>query len=621
MSSDVEELESIASEVDETELKELEIQLSVASLLAMFPVNLATLLIWKDKTFWLRLTKSVKTLEVSEEAMQKITTSLKGLKEWIVMHPQMLKNALEENMEKGWSWIFAKVINQGIYIQFVYTLLLLLGGERAFICHHVIGGFDNREQDTTRSMEQFEDRLRRGNHRHNFLLVAKHTFENPEEGKAHYHVIHDCTMHHGSCRCSIVKGLTNGPGEYFNIHTGDRRHICNLVCYVLCNTRGTREAIALHCQQHSWDSFLELVTNALQEAQGSGSDKRQRVGQLMESERGCRGDFRRGSKRRRRHNDPISSTNEKVKVHDPSTRRKTKTKIVTVLIEWLMLYRPTPLKQATDTRQWIIDKDLGCICDHHTEFVDAVDIATRRIMLESWEELLETSEKNDFIYGAKNGDIWKHYESREDSVKILDAMMEWNFTEYGIKWFKCYLLAFLNCKLPKRLGLVLRGDPGSGKTFFSNAICDYLFPKGALKNMNKHDTFWGQEIGNKKIIQWEEPNYEPAAVETLKAIMGGAQVPIKIKHKGDKYSSPTPIICTTNEMGHIFPNDEAFAQRIQYVDFKRAPWLKKYTKQIYPGCVGKWLNDFFELECKGDWNTVIGAANCYSQINLDGYYK
>jgi Parvovirus non-structural protein NS1 len=618
MNSDVEELESLGSP-DEMELKELEIQLSVASLLAMFRVNLTILTLWKDKAFWTRLAKAVKGMDLGEVEMQKIQTSLKGLKDWIVMHPTMLKNALEENTESGWSWIFAKVLLKEKcrrdYIEYY------IGGDRAFICHHVIGGFDNREQDTTRSMEQFEDRLRRGNHRHNFLLVTKHTFETAEEGKAHYHVIHDCSMHHGSCRCSIVKGLTNGPGEYFNVHTRDRRHLCNLVCYVICNTRGHRQAITLNCQQHTWDTFLELVNNALQEAKGKGGDKRKGLGKFLESERGCRGEFRRSSKRRRRTNDPIGTSDEKIKGKNSGPRRKAKTEVVEMLIDWLIKYRPTPLKQATDTRQWIIDKDLGCICDHHTEFVDAVDIATRRIMLENWDELLELSNNNDFIYGAKNGDVWNHYESREDSVKILNELMEWNFTDMGIKWVKCYLLAFLNCKMPKRLGLVIRGEPGSGKTFFSNAICDYLFPKGALKNMNKHDLFWGQEIGNKKIIQWEEPNYESAALETLKAIMGGAQVPIKVKHKGDKYSSPTPIICTTNDMGYIFPNDEAFAQRIQYVDFKAASWLKRYTKQIYPGCIGQWLNSFFEIECKGDWKIVVDAAHCHSDVHMESYYK
>lgn len=78
MSSDVEDLENLQSEGDEMELKELEIQLSVASLLAMFPVNLTILTLWKDKSFWARLTKAIKTLDLPEESLQTILTSMRG---------------------------------------------------------------------------------------------------------------------------------------------------------------------------------------------------------------------------------------------------------------------------------------------------------------------------------------------------------------------------------------------------------------------------------------------------------------------------------------------------------------------------------------------------------------
>lgn len=78
MSSDIEELENLQSEADEMELKELEIQLSVASLLAMFPVRQMSLTLWKDKAFWLRLTKAIKGLSLPEDKIQTILTSMRG---------------------------------------------------------------------------------------------------------------------------------------------------------------------------------------------------------------------------------------------------------------------------------------------------------------------------------------------------------------------------------------------------------------------------------------------------------------------------------------------------------------------------------------------------------------
>jgi len=67
---------------------------------------------------------------------------------------------------------------------------------------------------------------------------------------------------------------------------------------------------------------------------------------------------------------------------------------------------------------------------------------------------------------------------------------------------------------------------------------------------------------DKRLVLWNEPNYESSHIEQLKELLGGDTTRIKIKYYGDSAIQGPPIIILTNYMLSVF-GMEAFRSRIK----------------------------------------------------------
>lgn len=188
------------------------------------------------------------------------------------------------------------------------------------------------------------------------------------------------------------------------------------------------------------------------------------------------------------------------------------------------------------------------------------------------------------IYSAGHTPIDEHYYSLEESLIVLNNFLKYQFDndEELIHDFLFALYNVLERKIPKLNAILVQSPPSSGKNYFFDCILDYFLNKGQLASrINKTNNFPYQECYGKRIILWNEPNYEDAAVDQLKMILGGDAYTVNVKCKPDAAVYRTPVIILTNNKLSLH-NSPAFLDRIRSFTWKKALYLKDLNKKPYP---------------------------------------
>lgn len=171
------------------------------------------------------------------------------------------------------------------------------------------------------------------------------------------------------------------------------------------------------------------------------------------------------------------------------------------------------------------------------------------------------------------------YGNKEESLNWIDELLRYqcNDDDEIISTFLGSLVDILDKKIPKCNGLCVQGPPSSGKNFFFDMILAICLNYGQLGQANKHNLFAFQEAPNKRVLLWNEPNYEAALTDTLKMMMGGDPYTVRVKHSMDTHVRRTPVIVLTNTVVH-FMVDSAFKDRLVKFTWKAAPFLKDIDK-------------------------------------------
>lgn len=98
--------------------------------------------------------------------------------------------------------------------------------------------------------------------------------------------------------------------------------------------------------------------------------------------------------------------------------------------------------------------------------------------------------------------------------------------------------------------------------------------------MNRYSQFPFNNCLNKRVLHWDEPNYEPSAEEMIKTMLSGDETSANVKYQNIQVIKRTPIIITANR--YIFPNNEMFDCRVFKYGFLYMEELKNWHKQIHP---------------------------------------
>lgn len=176
-----------------------------------------------------------------------------------------------------------------------------------------------------------------------------------------------------------------------------------------------------------------------------------------------------------------------------------------------------------------------------------------------------------------------NYGSVEESYDAIIELLKFQCDddEEKIVIFLNALVDVLDRKIPKCNCICVKGPPSSGKNYFFDMILALCLNYGQLGQANRHNVFAFQEAPNKRVLLWNEPNYESSLTDTIKMMMGGDPYTVRVKHSMDTHVRRTPVIVLTNNTVN-FMVEPAFNDRIVKFQWKAAPFLKNYEFKPYP---------------------------------------
>lgn len=245
-----------------------------------------------------------------------------------------------------------------------------------------------------------------------------------------------------------------------------------------------------------------------------------------------------------------------------------------------------PLTEIVYTREYLTDPAVAIKRLDSKEVKDAID--TRASVINTWS-------RNDFvrfyedpatikIWSARNLEAFdNHYLSYEESTTIVRDLLVFQL-EDQTKAFVSALVDILECNIPKTNCFLLISPPSAGKNFVFDGIRDYYLNAGQMNNPNKYNQFAYQDCHNRRIIIWNEPNYEPRETENLKMLFAGDNLSANVKCKPQANVKRTPIIVLSNHRPH-FANHHAFKDRCMVWNWKAAPFLKDCNKKPRPDAI------------------------------------
>lgn len=269
-------------------------------------------------------------------------------------------------------------------------------------------------------------------------------------------------------------------------------------------------------------------------------------------------------------------------------RKKTKWQIISEKLSTLLERTAICPLEGIKSEKCFLEDDWLTDPDHSTKVNKAIEIWSHKIncwTLREFYEMYQRANQEELIFSRS-----KTYYSLNESVDIIDRLLKFQFDddETCIKDFLQNLVNVLDWQPDSRPGcnikcntFLVHSKPSAGKNFFFDTIFTLLLNLGQLGTANKSNNFAFQDAANRRVILWNEPNYESSMTDYLKTLFEGGDTKVRVKMLGDTHVKRTPIIILTNNVVN-FMTDIAFKDRIKQYKWKAAPMLKEYNLKPYP---------------------------------------
>jgi hypothetical protein len=251
----------------------------------------------------------------------------------------------------------------------------------------------------------------------------------------------------------------------------------------------------------------------------------------------------------------------------------------------LKMYPTFPVDSIINVKHWLNDPTL--------QFLNLKDKYVSNILSNWSRQLLSWNiyDYNEFysdvncnpIFSAGYEDYDKYYYSKEDSVDIMIKFLTYQFYDQQehVLQFVTDLYNVLEKIIPKQNSILVFSPPECGKSWFFDPFMNYYLCVGKICTVNRYQPFGLQECYAKRLVHWNEPNYDPELIDKFKELLGGDTTTVAVKYMPDMIVYRTPFIITTNVRISIM-NHPAFKQRCCHYVFRPAPHLKQMTKKINP---------------------------------------
>lgn len=207
--------------------------------------------------------------------------------------------------------------------------------------------------------------------------------------------------------------------------------------------------------------------------------------------------------------------------------------------------------------------------------------------LRDYYNLLSKEDCNPIFISSMN------YGNLDDSIQVIDQLLKYQFgnDESLICQFLTTLVDLFDKRIAKMNCVCVKSPPSAGKNFFFDMIFAICLNYGQLGRANKHNVFAFQEAPNKRLLLWNEPNYESGLEDTIKMMLGGDPYTVRVKHNMDTHVRRTPVIVLSNNSVPFMGKIE-FKDRVSYFHWNAAPFLKNYDYKPYPMAFFEILNKY-----------------------------
>lgn len=403
----------------------------------------------------------------------------------------------------------------------------------------------------------------------------------------HVHVIHSCAFSSSQCKCRWRKEIPCGtlrPGYKYRSKLrewGRRDFLSGVLYFFFCKggrkdawIEGRRQRLEDHLESVRWEEVEENVRNLLGPLEMSSRyDLRSN-----ESDEEFSGPINHSRKRRNGYETKMQE----------NKKRLTKWQIISGKIYELLERTAICPLEGIKSEECFLNDDFLTDPDNSNKVNEAIKMWSFKIngyTLRQFYDMYNTDSKNDLIFSRS-----KVYYSIEESTSILDRLLIYQFNddEVLIKEFLQHLVnvvdrqpedrPFSNIKCNTFL---VHSPPSAGKNFFFDTLFTLCLNLGQLGTANRSNNFAFQDAAHRRIILWNEPNYESSMTDYLKTLFEGGDTKVRVKMMGDTHVKRTPIIILTNNQVN-FMTDIAFKDRIKQYKWKTAPFLKECLLKPHP---------------------------------------
>lgn len=205
------------------------------------------------------------------------------------------------------------------------------------------------------------------------------------------------------------------------------------------------------------------------------------------------------------------------------------------------------------------------------------------------------------IFGASSSLTYNdYYLDISSSIKVIEHLLDYQLNTMSIyseftpdekkRMFIQNLYDVLEKKLPKKNSFMIVSAPSAGKNFFFDAILSYYWNTGLILNFNRYSQFPLMEAVDRRVNFWNEPNFEPNALDTIKMLLGGDPTKANVKHEKERMLMRTPVLIASNKQ--VFPMTDAFTDRCFFYTWQRASFLKDVPKKPCP-MIWRYLVDVY----------------------------
>jgi hypothetical protein len=219
-------------------------------------------------------------------------------------------------------------------------------------------------------------------------------------------------------------------------------------------------------------------------------------------------------------------------------------------------------------------------------FKDVMDVINCEFVymsVKDLEEFWNEKDTNRHFWDSKESELLglKPYNVK-DSVELVDKFLHFQFNGdiNLISEFLSNLCNVLNRLSGKRNTVEVISPPSSGKNWFFDPILTFMGSYGQIMNAKKNTQFPLDNCFNKRVLYFNEPNFENSFQETLLMLFAGDPLNDHAKYKSVAQIVRTPVIVTGNRTP--FSKEARWNDRMFRYNWKRCELLQQINKKLNP---------------------------------------